>query len=240
MGKGGLPALTVEPTSEVDSLIKRVVRRGIGIGLGVIALTTLTNCQAQSPQTSPSSPEPSPSQQLQQPLNSPLAAPPPPPAGAYLGKISPDVSSQLQGLPLLAPAYVPTGFVLAEYGKTPDNGYYLIYRSADQCFAIEHTNLSQTPPPPADLASLPVKSFDSPLFGSNRSLYYSQTELAPAKLISQWLTSTGGAYRLAGADVVQTYTSQPPCQNVPINEAVDIVASMTDLTVTPTDAIDDY
>ena len=217
-----------------------MVRCGIGIGLGAIALTTLTNCQAQSPQARPSSPEPtSPSQQLQPP-NSPLAAPPPPPAGAYLGKISPDVSSQLQGLPLLAPAYIPAGFVLSEYGTTPDDGYYLIYRSADQCFAIEHINLSQTPPSPADLASLPVKSFDSPIFGSNRSLYYSQTELAPTKLASQWLTSTEGAYRLVGADVVQTYSGQPPCQNVSTDEAINIVASMTDLTVTPTDAIDDY
>ncbi|MGB3294497.1 MAG: hypothetical protein WBB01_16045 [Phormidesmis sp.] len=213
------------------------IRSGRAVVWGAIALVTIAGCQSQSAQDSlaPASPG-------QQPpaSNSPLSVPPPPPPGAYLGKISPAVSSQLQGLPLLAPAYIPAGFTLAEHGTTPSKGYYLIYRSPDQCFAIEHTGPKQPPENlPADITLLSVESFDSPIFGPNRRLYHSKAEPAPTKLISQWLTSSQGAYRLVGADTVQTYPDQSPCQNVPLTEAINIIVSMTDLTVGPTDSVGD-
>ena len=238
MVKGGLLVQTVELTSEVASLMGCFVRDGIKLGLGAIILTTLTNCQPHPPEDSPRL-ESAPPNQPPTALDSPLSVPPPPPPGAYLGKISPAVFSQMQDLPLLAPAYIPAGFTLAEHGKTPEEGYYLIYRSADQCFAIEYVGPGQTPALPADITSLSVESFDSPIFGSNRSLYYSTANSGPATLISQWLTSSQGAYRLSGADTVQTYSGQLPCQNVDPAEAVNILVSMTDLTVTPTNSIDD-
>lgn len=240
MVKGGLPALMVELTSEVASFMGYLIRYARAMVWGAIALTLLTSCQ---PQPAQDSQPPAPVASSQQPPapDSPLSVPPPPPPGAYLGKISPAVFSQMQGLPLLAPAYIPAGFTLAEHGTTSENGYYLIYRSPDQCFAIEHTGPSQPPENiPADITTLPVESFDSPLFGPNRNLYYSKAEPTPNKLISQWLTSSQGAYRLAGADTVQTYPDQLPCQNVPLTEAINIIISITDLTTAPTDSVGDF
>lgn len=232
----------VELISEAANLMGCLIRRiQGGMGWGAIALTILTSCQSQSSPDSPSSALAPPGQEPID-LDRPLSVPPPPPPGAYLGKVSPPVFSQLKGLPLLAPAYIPTGFTLAEHGTTPANGYYLIYRSPkDQCFAIEHTSPSQTPENlPPDITSLPVESFDSPLFGPNRNLYYRQAEPVPTKLVSQWLTNAQGAYRLAGADTVQTYPGQPSCQNVPLSEAINIIVSMTDLTATPTESVSDF
>lgn len=213
----------------------------MGLGAIATALTSfaLTSCQPQPSQVSaPPVPTDPPAA-----IDLPLSAPPPPPPGAYLGKVSPPVFDQLKDLPLLAPAYIPTGFTLAEHGTTPSNGYYLIYRNTDgQCFAIEHQGAGQTPETlPPDITSLPVESFNSPIFGSNRNLYYSQGQPAPAQLISQWLTNPQGAYRLAGAGIVQTYPAQSACQNVPLAEAVKIITSMTDLTAAPTESVgDDY
>lgn len=235
MASGGLLAVTVEPTSGAVSPMAFICKARRVMGLGVIALTILTSCQPQSPQVS------APPVLADQPtaIDLPLSAPPPPPPGAYLGKVSPPVFDQLKDLPLLAPAYIPPGFTLAEHGTTPSNGYYLIYRSpADQCFAIEHQSAGQTPETlPPDITSLPVESFNSPLFGPTRNLYHSKEEPAPAKLVSQWLTNPQGAYRLSGADTVQTYPAQTACRNVPLAEAVKIINSMTDLTAAPTESV---
>ena len=175
--------------------------------------------------------------------------PPPPPPGSYLAKVPPSVLDQLQGLPVMAPAYVPPGFTLAEHDAADPNTYRLVYRSAaNQCFAIEYAGPNQ---PPAGLsadkvATLSVATFDSPMFGGDRQIYYrlppqdrpQDSTDGPSEVVSQWLTNSQGFYRLVGASyIAKAYPAQTDCQNVSLSETVKITASLTELTVSPTDLL---
>ena len=170
--------------------------------------------------------------------------PPPPPVEAYLGKVSPTVLNKISHMPVMAPAYIPAGFVLADYRFEGSQSYDLIYRSPENlCFVIEY-RLQQ--PPVDDVAGLTTQEFNSPAFGSNRKLYYrnlesqaeskaasqSLDELSrPNQLFSQWLSRGSGSYRFAGAAIVgQNYPNQQLCQNVSLIEANKIVTSIADLT----------
>ena len=99
------------------------------------------------------------------------AVPPPPPPDAFLGKISPTVLAKLNHMPVMAPAYVPSGFALADYRFEGSESYDLIYRNPENlCFAIEY-RLQQ--PPAEGSENLKTQSFDSPIFGPDHKLYYS-------------------------------------------------------------------
>ncbi|MGI8936278.1 MAG: hypothetical protein ACR2FS_19630 [Phormidesmis sp.] len=212
---------------------------------GAIALATfyLSGCQPQEVANSTSEQRPS----VAPPA--PLSMPPPPPPGAYLAKVPPSVLNQLQGLPVMAPAYVPDGFTLAEHDAAEPNAYRLVYRSAaDQCFAIEYVGPDQSPAGlSADkVATLSVTVFDSPVFGRDRQIYYSLPPQDrpqgstdnPSEVVSQWLTNSQGFYRLVGASyIAKAYPAQTDCQNVSLSETVKITASLTELTVSPTDLL---
>ncbi|PZO21165.1 MAG: hypothetical protein DCF25_05365 [Leptolyngbya foveolarum] len=197
--------------------------------LWVIALliVSLSSCSP-SLQSEPASPN-----ELPVPSTS---VPPPPPAGAFLGKISPEVLTKINHLPVMAPAYIPSDFVLADYRLDGLQSYGLIYRDPkNQCFAIEYR---RQPSPPENTDGLTTQSFDSPAFGAAHDLYYSPADKAdqPSQLFSQWLTNTDGSYRLVGATTIaQNYPAQPPCQNVSPVEASKIVISIVDLTASPTE-----
>jgi hypothetical protein len=236
--------------------IKAVVDLAGWASILLITGLLITGCQskedtsdkASNPQLSP----------VPQASSGALSAPPPPPQGAYLGKVSPAVSSQLKGLPVLAPAYIPEKFTLAEHSANPPGTYALIYRSADQCFAIEYIAPDQVPSEPetipnGEAASLgsptfsPSEqlhfggaSFDSPIFGPDRQLYYSNTA-SDSDLVSEWLINQQGRYRLIGASrITQNYPNQTQCRDVSLTEAVAIVTSLIDLTAEPTAPTGDY
>ena len=135
----------------------------------------------------------------------------------------------------MAPAYVPPGFVLADYHFKGAQFYDLIYQNPDnQCFVIEY-RLQE--PPTGDIEGLNVQAFDSPLFGPNRKLYYrdlssqaSTQSSQPSQLFSQWLSKDDGSYRFVGGDIVgQNYPAQTLCQNVSLSEASKIVTSIADI-----------
>lgn len=168
------------------------------------------------------------------------AVPPPPPAEAYLGKISPNVLAKMSRLPVMAPAYVPPGFVLADYRFQGAESYGLVYRNPkNQCFAIEYR---RQPPPAEDRVGLETQAFDSPVFGRDRELYYSASASQspdsadrPSQLFSQWLSKEDGAYRFAGVPVIgQNYPAQTLCQNVSLAEASKIITSIAALTASTT------
>lgn len=164
------------------------------------------------------------------------SVPPPPPADAFLGKISPEVLTKINHLPVMAPAYIPSDFVLADYRLDGSQSYGLLYRSPkNQCFAIEYR---RQPSPTENTDGLTAQSFDSPAFGAAHDLYYSPANKAdqPDQLLSQWLSNTDGSYRLVGAmAIAQNYPAQTPCQNVSLLEASKIVTSIADLTASLTE-----
>lgn len=169
------------------------------------------------------------------------AAPPPPPPDAFLGKISPTVLNKLNHMPVMAPAYVPSGFALAEYRFEGAESYGLIYRNPENlCFAIEYR---LQPPLAENSASLKAQSFDSPIFGPERKLYYSTLDSQtsnkanqPSQLFSEWLSKDSGAYRLIGSTIIgQNYPAQTACQNVSLVEASKVITSIAALTASPTD-----
>lgn len=198
--------------------------------LSISALTISSLSCHQLPQrTSTSSENDSPTS------STPSTPPPPPPEEAFLGKISPSVLAKISHMPVMAPAYVPSGFVLADYRFEGARSYDLIYRNSDNlCFAIEY-RLQE--PPTADLAGLDIQTFSSPLFGQNRKLYYRNLSPKapnqpgqPSQLFSQWLSNNSGSYRFAGSEIVgQNYPNQTLCQNVSLIEASQIISSIADI-----------
>lgn len=200
-----------------------IQRGGLAIALLAIGLSSCSP-SPQSDSTPPANKPPVPS------------VPPPPPEGAFLGKISPKVLAKINHLPVMAPAYIPAGFVLADYRSEGSQSYGLVYRSPkNQCFALEYRRQS---PPIENTDGLTVQVFDSPAFGAAHDLYYSPANKTdqPSQLFSQWLSNSDGSYRLAGATMIlQNYPAQTPCQNVSLVEADKIVTSIADLTASPTD-----
>jgi hypothetical protein len=149
------------------------------------------------------------------------------------------VSKALQGLPVLAPAYIPEKFTLAEHRADLPGTYALIYRSPDQCFAIEYLAPDQVPAEPETIPDGEAASFDSPISGPGKQLYSSKAA-SGGDLVSEWLVNQQGRYRLIGASrITQNYPNQTPCQDVSLTEAVEIVSSLVDLTA-PTDLPGDY
>lgn len=161
--------------------------------------------------------------------------PPPPPPNALLGRISPTVLSELSGLPVMVPAYIPPAFALADYSSKATQSYSLIYRNPEgQCFAIEYSRQTPAAEPTGELT---VISFDLPAFGPMRELYFKEPASASTSpLFSQWMTNANGAYRfISAATIAQNYPHQKPCQNVSLEEAKKIISSIANLTAYSTD-----
>ena len=194
----------------------------------MLVVITLTGCRSNSTPRSDSSPE--------QPVTNQTAPiPPPPPKGAFLGGVSPDILENISHLPVMAPAYLPAGFILADYSVEGSQSYSLVYRNPEaQCFAIEYIRQL---PPPAETSGLAAETFDFPLFGADQALYYassSQNEQT-GPLFSQWLSNDDGSYRFVGAEkIAQNYPAQRACQNVSLVEAVKIITSIADLNASTT------
>lgn len=195
--------------------------------LWMVAILSITLLSCNQSSSSPSSEE----------ISLPTA-PPPPPAEAYLGKISPTVLAKLTHMPVMAPAYVPEGFVLADYEFQGSQTYSLIYRNPEnQCFAIEYS--LQMPSTTEENIGPKTQAFDSPTFGPNQQLYYSASSAksanSPGQLSSQWLSNEDGFYRLAGAEIIgQNYPAQTLCQNVSLAEAGEIITSIAALIASTT------
>ena len=193
----------------------------------MLVLVALTSCQSNRPTNADSPPEPT--------ANPAIPAPPPPPKGAYLGGISPDVLANVSQLPVMAPAYLPPGFVLADYRVEGAQAYSFVYRNpAAQCFAIEY---QQQIPPLPETSGLAVETFDFPAFGATQEFYYALSSQAEptGPLFSQWLSNTEGSYRFTGAEnIAQNYPAQRACQNVSLEEAVKIITSIADLNASTT------
>ena len=195
-------------------------------GLMLVAVV-LIGCQ--SNQTT------NPNSQLEEPAaNQTPPVPPPPPKGAFLGGISPDILENISHLPVMAPAYLPAGFVLADYSVEGSQAYSLLYRSPKaQCFAIEYSRQIL----PVDASGLAVELFDFPAFGSAQAFYHippNQNEQT-GPLFSQWLSNDDGSYRFVGAEeIAQNYPAQRTCQNVSLGEAVKIITSIADLNASTT------
>jgi hypothetical protein len=165
--------------------------------------------------------------------------PPPPPAGAFLAQIPPDINAELAALeiPIAVPTYLPDGFDLVDYatGTTaagPGGGpfYWLVYRDdKSRCFAVEYTSggiggvgLSQQ------------LTIESSIFGSGYVLHSGQNdgsglqaELPESDLFSDWMQGDQGFYRLIGAQLTMQTYGQKGCQDMPAEEAVKVIESLT-------------
>ncbi|MEM9903454.1 MAG: hypothetical protein AAF921_00295 [Cyanobacteria bacterium P01_D01_bin.44] len=170
--------------------------------------------------------------------------PPPPPTGSFFALLPPEATADLAALeiPAAVPSYLPEGFTLADYetgqGKSsgqssgPGGGdyYWLIYRDAqNRCFTIEYTS--------GGVGGIVLENqlpISSPLFGPGYSLYYGQYEDASLReqfpepdMFSDWMSGDQGLYRLTGAEqTMQTY-EQTNCTDLPPQEAVKVVESLT-------------
>ncbi|MGC1309233.1 MAG: hypothetical protein WA885_18585 [Phormidesmis sp.] len=252
------------------------VRGGVrgAIALAFLPLLLTTSCQSKKSAIPSKSDPPSAIDKQSNPsqrddsTTPPLSAPPPPPPpGAYLGQVSPAALNYLRDFPILAPAYVPEGFVLIDYETTSPDAYHLLYRnSADQCFSIDYLALKPAPFDPAALNASATQSFDSPLFGPGYQLHYAPTSYSGSDnsesdnsgsdnsesdnsesdnsveptgtLVSDWLANRDGYYRFIGAALIaQNYPAQTDCQNVSLAEAAKIIASLADLTAAPTESV---
>jgi hypothetical protein len=177
----------------------------------------------------------------------PPPGPPPPPAGSFLAQLTPEVTAELEALniPVAIPTYLPEGFALVDHetGKSspdPDGGpdYWLVYRDVqNHCFAIEYA--SGGIGGPGLEKQLPI---NSPLFGSGYQLHYGsyddpelRQQFPEPDLFSDWLKGDQGFYRLAGAQLTMQTYDQAGCINLPPEEAVKIVESLTYLQTDLTD-----
>ncbi|NEP18102.1 MAG: hypothetical protein F6J97_14555 [Leptolyngbya sp. SIO4C1] len=206
------------------------VRRGAGIAIAI----ALIGCQPEAPP--PTSEVPLPKDAA--PSGAP--PPPPPPADSFFALLPPEATAALEALEISAavPSYLPAGFSLADYeagqgGVSGADGrpyYWLIYRDAqNHCFAIEFTSGGVGGPELEN--QLPI---ESPLFGPGYSLHYGQyadsglrEQFPEPDLFSDWMAGEQGLYRLAGAEqIMQTY-EQSGCRNLPPEEALRVVESLT-------------
>ncbi|MEO0757091.1 MAG: hypothetical protein AAFY78_09480 [Cyanobacteria bacterium J06648_16] len=206
--------------------------RLLQIGLFAIATGVLTSGCKPDPVSRPTEPVSPP----------PTEGPPPPPPGAFLAQLQPDVNADLLALdiPVAIPTYLPPGFTLEAYevGIREDGAgagpyYGLAYRNAeDQCFAIEATSGGVAGPVLEQ--RLPI---DSPLFGAGYVLYYGEltglaapAESAVPDLVSDWLAGDVALYRYAGAQLTMETYNQTGCIDLPPEEALKVVESLTYLT----------
>ncbi|MFM7471166.1 MAG: hypothetical protein ACKO5P_06640 [Nodosilinea sp.] len=205
--------------------------------MGLIGLTVaMAACYSWRP-----NPEPSP------PPSRPLSdsiAPPPPPAGSFLGQLSPEQTNQLTslGIEVVVPGVVSPDFKAVDLRvdhRDQALGYMVVYRHRQgQCFAVEFANGDPTPLPPTQSAL----AIQPPLFGGQGYfLHYGkfketkmQTRFPGSNLYSDWLSGPSGAYRLVGAAYIkELFPALDSCQDVDPRQAVKLVESFTLVTTAP-------
>jgi hypothetical protein len=181
-------------------------------------------------------------------------SPPPPPDNAFLALLTPDQTAELQTLavPIVVPATIPPGFVLAEVTTNlgpagpGEKGYRLLYRGpGDRCFVVEYTS--------GGVGGLPATAYRVPInppffpdadYGLNYGPYQDpalRSQFPEPELASDWLVGDQGAYRLAGAAYINsTLSPSPPCQDIDPETAITLIESMTLLTaeIIGDDAVD--
>ncbi|MEM6251760.1 MAG: hypothetical protein AAF821_02455 [Cyanobacteria bacterium P01_D01_bin.156] len=162
-------------------------------------------------------------------------APPPPPANSYLAQLSPEVTNQLRALDIeiVIPTYLPANTKLATYGveaAAEPLYYWLVYRDEqNRCFAIEYAATA------INSISLDNKEpISSSLFGDDYHLYHGKRsnggggELLISDLLTDWIKSRDGFYRLVGAGMVTGQSYGPKnCTNVTVQEAIAIAESLS-------------
>lgn len=169
----------------------------------------------------------------------PPALPPPPPPGAFLAQLSPAQTNQLRqlGVDVVVPGAVPPEFSVAELNiaSAADRApaYAIVYRNrASQCFAIEFT-AGSVPDSPATDSRRPINPplFVAADYGLNYGAYKRpelKAQFPKGAFFSDWLRGGAGAYRLVGASIInQTYETLSGCDDIPLDQAVAIVESLT-------------
>lgn len=173
----------------------------------------------------------------------PPPAPPPPPQGAFLAQLSPEQTAQLNafGVEVVVPGVVPPAFSVADIrgkaasGTGLDQGaaYFILYRdSSNRCFAIEYA-ASGIGDLPATEQRLPIQPplFIGTDYGLNYGVYTDKalrSQFPQPELYTDWLMRPSGAYRLIGANYINTtFAAQPPCQDLSPTEAKQVVESLT-------------
>jgi hypothetical protein len=170
-------------------------------------------------------------------------APPPPPAGAFLGQMPPAQTSQLAslGVEVVVPGEVPPDFAIAELRVDqgdPGPGYLVVYQNAaNQCFAVEFASESFGAPP----ATANRIAIQPPLFGEGYSLNYGpfadadmQAQFPEPNLFTDWMLGPSGAYRLIGASYIgDLFEPLHDCEDVSPEAAAALAESLTVLTDDP-------
>ncbi|HEY9762006.1 MAG TPA: hypothetical protein V6D07_05745 [Trichocoleus sp.] len=173
----------------------------------------------------------------------PPVVPPPPPQGAFLAQLTPEQTSQLNalGVEVVVPGAVPSTFVATDIrgraatGSGPDGGaaYSILYRdSENRCFAVEFagSGIGDMPATETRLLIQPPL-FEDKGYGLNYGVYQDKSMRAqfPApELYTDWLMGKSGAYRLIGANYINTtFPNQTQCKDIRPEEAKKIVESFT-------------
>lgn len=195
-------------------------------------LLLIAACQGESPTS--------------QPPSTPVASedvPPPPPGSAFLGRLTPEQTAEIEALslPLVLPSDIPGEFSVAQVITQPGDrfaGYQILYRSGgDRCFLIEYASGGVGGTPETDNRqpiSPPILQNGAAEFGLNYGNYKDpalREQFPAASLMSDWLPVAGGFVRFAGAALINS-TLQPsaPCQNVTVEEAIAIINSLAVIT----------
>ena len=217
----------------------------------IVILIIMSACRGTSPASS-SGDKPSASEsselpisdgQLTSQLESPRQdGPPPPPSSAFIALLSPEQTSDIAalGISVVVPTAIPAGFLVEQVERVEDEtftSYRILYRdNSDRCFLVEYAE-GGIGDIPATEYRIPIKP---PLFddGEDYGLSYGnyadtnlREQFPEPELMSDWLPLDNGVYRLAGAAYINDRLAPSrPCQDVSLEEAVQIVESFALIT----------
>ncbi|HIK45213.1 MAG TPA: hypothetical protein IGR64_10040 [Leptolyngbyaceae cyanobacterium M65_K2018_010] len=209
------------------------------VGLGLLLLT---GCDP-APRANPTPTQPLNPAEIR-PGEPDRAAPPPPPAGAFLAQLSPEQTRQLTslGVEVVVPGVVPPTFSVAELRIDQSEtavAYMIVYRDgANRCFATEFATEGVTEPP----VTQNRRPIQPPLFpGRTYGLNYGEfqdsalrSQFPGSNLYTDWLMGRSGAYRLIGSALIgELFPALKGCQDLAPDQAVSLVESFTLLTTEP-------
>ncbi|MEM0980454.1 MAG: hypothetical protein AAGH78_09280 [Cyanobacteria bacterium P01_H01_bin.58] len=171
-----------------------------------------------------------------------LDGPPPPPSSAYIALLTPEQTTEIRAadIPLVVPTAIPAGFVVEQVTVKQDERfaeYQILYRdNRDRCFVVEYGSGGFGGP--ATEYRVPINPplvNDGEKYGLNYGSYNyadSSDQLTESELHSDWLVLEEiGGYRLAGAAYINNrLTPDLPCQDVTVEEAVELVESFALIT----------
>ncbi|MEO1210274.1 MAG: hypothetical protein AAFX78_12100 [Cyanobacteria bacterium J06638_20] len=171
-----------------------------------------------------------------------LDGPPPPPSSAYIALLTPEQTAEIRAtdIPLVVPTTIPAGFRVEQVTVKQDERfaeYQILYRdNRDRCFVVEYGSGGFGGP--ATEYRVPINPLlvgDEEKYGLNYGSYnYADApeQTAESELHSDWLVLEDiGGYRLAGAAHINNrLTPDMPCQDVTVEEAIELVESFALIT----------